>query len=155
MKQGSARIHAQSGFIPPKWEDQNPSKQRPQALRAGAERCRACQAYFRRRRARKPSATTPTASSGKVLEVSGALTGAANAAALVARAARRRRVFIGGKSAPDGEQMEGQVRVFTPIGEEQHRSINEFGFTAPFLRQALACVSVNPTVVFPGALYSQ
>ena len=57
--------------------------------------------YLRRRRAKKPSATTPTASSGRVLEISGAFTGAANTEAVVARAARRRRVFIGGMGSGD------------------------------------------------------
>ena len=56
--------------------------------------------YFRSRRAKKPSATTPKASSGRVLEASGTEGGSeANAAAVVARAARRRRVLIGGKSS--------------------------------------------------------
>ena len=58
---------------------------------------RSSRAYLRRRRARKPSATTPTASSGRVLEISGAFTGAANTDAVVAKAARRRRVFRGEK----------------------------------------------------------
>ncbi len=92
-KKDSARVHAESGFVPPKWEDQNPSKRgaRRPAFRRGMSRALSVP-YFRRRRARKPSATTPTASSGKVLEFSGTAT--ANAEAAVVSERRRMRVFI-------------------------------------------------------------
>ena len=92
-KSGSARVHADFVCVPPKWEDQNPSKRaRGAGVRAGLS------TYWRTRRAQKPSATTPTASSGRVLEISGtdgAGPGPANAEMHVAKAARRRRVFIG------------------------------------------------------------